>query len=158
MLEEQAIVTEVSSGEIWVETCRQSACQSCSSKSSCGHSLLSKISSGQTQRLLVKTDLSLKAGDQVILGLGEQAFIRGSALVYLLPLVALMLGAVIGEQLFGRDSAMSFVLAGFGLAAGFGFVRWYSWQHRQDAQYQPVVLRKIPHAGDIPLINQESTS
>lgn len=154
MLEEQAIVVEVSSGEVWVETCRQSACQSCSAKSSCGHSLLSKISSGKVQRLLVKTDQALQVGDQVVLGLGEGAFIRGSALVYLLPLLALMAGALAGEQLSGQNSLMSFGLAGIGLALGFGYVRWYSQQHKQDAQYQPVVLRKIAQAGDIPLINQ----
>ncbi len=154
MLEEQAIVVEVSSQEVWVETCRQTACQSCSAKSSCGHSLLSKISSGKTQRLQVKTDKELQVGDQVVLGLDEGAFIRGSALVYLLPLLALIIGALTGEALFGQDSLMSFILAGAGLLAGFAYVRWYSWQHRQDAQYQPVVLRKLPHTGDIPLINQ----
>ncbi|MDX1398095.1 MAG: SoxR reducing system RseC family protein [Oceanospirillum sp.] len=154
MLEEQAIVVEVSSDGVWVETCRQTACQACSAKSSCGHSLLSKISSGKTQRLQVKTDKSLQVGDQVVLGLGEGAFIRGSALVYLLPLLALMIGALAGDHFFGQDSAMSFVLAGLGLLAGFAYVRWYSWQHRQDSQYQPVVLRKLPFVGDIPLINQ----
>lgn len=154
MLEEQAIVVEVSAEEVWVETCRQTACQSCSAKSSCGHSLLSKISSGKTQRLQVKTDKELQVGDQVVLGLDEGAFIRGSALVYLLPLLALIIGALAGDALFGQDSLMSFVLAGAGLLAGFAYVRWYSWRHRQDAQYQPVVLRKLPHTGDIPLINQ----
>ncbi|MFG1489170.1 SoxR reducing system RseC family protein [Oceanospirillum sp. HFRX-1_2] len=154
MLEEQAIVVEVSSNEVWVETCRQTACQSCSAKSSCGHSLLSKISSGKTQRLQVNTDKELQVGDQVVLGLGEGAFLRGSALVYLFPLLALIVGALAGESLFGQDSLMSFILAGAGLLAGFGYVRWYSWRHRQDAQYQPVVLRKLPHTGDIPLINQ----
>lgn len=154
MLEEQAIVVEASAEEVWVETCRQTACQSCSAKSSCGHSLLSKISSGKTQRLQVKTDKELQVGDQVVLGLDEGAFIRGSALVYLLPLLALIIGALAGDALFGQDSLMSFVLAGAGLLAGFAYVRWYSWRHRQDAQYQPVVLRKLPHTGDIPLINQ----
>lgn len=154
MLEEQAIVVEVSAEEVWVETCRQTACQSCSAKSSCGHSLLSKISSGKTQRLQVKTDKELQVGDQVVLGLDEGAFIRGSALVYLLPLLALIIGALTGDALFGHDSLMSFVLAGAGLLACFAYVRWYSWRHRQDAQYQPVVLRKLPHTGDIPLINQ----
>jgi len=154
MLEEQAVVVEVAPGEVWVETCRQSACQSCSAKSSCGHSLLSKISSGKTQRLQVNTDKVLQVGDQVVLGLDEGAFLRGSALLYLLPLVALMIGALAGEAVFGQDSLMSFVLAAAGLLAGFGYVRWYSWRHRQDAQYQPVVLRKLSQTGDIPLMNQ----
>lgn len=155
MLEEQAIVVEVSSsGDVWVETCRQSACQSCSSKSSCGHSLLSKISRGDSLRLQVKTDKTLQIGDQVILGLEEAAFIRGSALVYLLPLLALIIGALTGDALFGQDSLMSFIFAGAGLVTGFAYVRWYSWHHRQDSQYQPVVLRKLPFNSDIPLINQ----
>ncbi|WP_417596626.1 SoxR reducing system RseC family protein [Oceanospirillum sp.] len=153
MLEEQAIVVDVSVGEVWVETCRQTACQSCSAKSSCGHSLLSKISSGKTQRLQVQTNQKFQVGDQVILGLGEGAFIRGSALVYLLPLLTLMAGALIGEQFFGQDSAMSFALSGAGLLFGFVYVRWYSLRHRQDSQYQPVVLRKQSSAGDIPLVN-----
>ncbi len=153
MLEEQAIVVDVSVEEVWVETCRQTACQSCSAKSSCGHSLLSKISGGKTQRLQVKTNQKLQVGDQVVLGLGEGAFIRGSALVYLLPLLALMAGALIGEYFFGQDSVMSFALSGIGLLSGFAYVRWYSLRHRQDSQYQPVVLRKQSSAGDIPLVN-----
>lgn len=155
MLEEQAIVVQVDSDTVWVETCRQSACQSCSAKSSCGHSLLSKISSGKTQRLQVQTDKTLRVGDQIVLGLSESAFMRGSALVYLLPLLAMITGALAGEHFFGQDSLLSLAFAGLGLLSGFGYVRWYSWRHRQDAQYQPVVLRKIPLTGDIPLLYQE---
>ncbi|OPX56068.1 positive regulator of sigma(E), RseC/MucC [Oceanospirillum multiglobuliferum] len=143
MLEEQALVVDKDSQGVWVETCRQSACQSCASKSSCGHSLLGKMSRGQTQRMLVKTHLDLEVGDQVMLGLSESAFLKGSALVYLLPLIAMIIMAIVGEQLFGADSWQSLALAASGLLIGFLFVRSYSKQHQLDPNYQPVVLRKL---------------
>lgn len=144
MLEEQALVVDKNAEGVWVETCRQSACQSCSSKGSCGHALLSKISRGQTQRMLVQTKLELEIGDQVVLGLSEQAFLKGSALVYLLPLVVMILMAVIGEQISGTDSWLSLIMAGLGLLAGFLWVRRYSKKHQFNPDYQPVVLRKLP--------------
>lgn len=153
MLEEQAVVVKVTQGSVWVETCRQSACQSCSSRSTCGHSLLSKMSSDKTRRLQVSTDQSFQVGDQVVLGLDEQAFLAGSALVYLLPLLTLIAGALAGEYLFGQDSAGGFLTAGLGLALGFAYVRFYSRRHRKDACYQPVVLQKVPAGGDIPLFD-----
>lgn len=151
MLEEQALVVEVMPGAVLVETCRQSACQSCSAKSSCGHSLLAKLSSGKRQQLTVATEMTLHPGDQVVLGLGEGAFLRGSALLYLVPLLVMLLAALVGEVIGGQDSALSFILAAAGLSAGFGGVRWYTRRHGQDAQYQPVVLRKLP-VGDIPVV------
>ncbi len=143
MLEEQGLVVDVDAQGVWVETCRQSACQSCSAKSHCGHSLLGKIAKGQTQRFLVRTELSLKPGDQVMLGLAEGAFLRGSALVYLVPLLSMMLLAIVGEQLAGPDSLYTLLLALLGLGGGFTYVRWYSQRNRQNPDYQPVVLRKL---------------
>ena len=156
MLEEQALVVAVDDDGVRVETCRQSACQSCSAKSHCGHSLLGKISKGQIQQFYVSTDLELKPGDQVVLGLGEQAFIKGSALVYLMPLLAMMLMAVIGEQLFGNNSLMSFFLAATGLLSGFLLVRWYSRKNQFNPEYQPVVLRKLPSADSYEVITRSS--
>lgn len=146
MLEEQALVVSVEAGGALVETCRQSACQSCSAKSHCGHSLLGKISKGQTQQFTVKTELVLQPGDKVMLGLGEGAFLRGSALVYLMPVIIMMIMAVLGEQLAGVNSGLSFVLAAVGLASGFAGVFWYSRKNRFNPEYQPVVLRKLPVA------------
>ncbi len=144
MLEEQGLVVDVDDQGIWVETCRQSACQSCSAKSSCGHSLLGKISKGKTQRFLVRTELTLQAGDQVVLGLGEGAFLRGSALLYLLPLLSMMFFTLVGEQLIGQESNLSLLMAVIGLGLGFAYVRWYSQKHRNNPDYQPVVLRQLP--------------
>ena len=153
MLEEQAVVVKVVPGLVLVETCRQSACQSCSAKNSCGHSLLSKISKGRAQQVSVQTYLPLAVGDQVMLGLDERAFLRGSALIYMLPLVTLMIAALVGEFLFGKDTLASLLLSAFGLLVGFVCVYRYSQRHSRDAQYQPVILRRFSPVRDISLSN-----
>ena len=97
MIEEKAIVIAVEGDEALVQTQRQSACQSCSVKSGCGTSVLSKAIGKRVSQIKVNNTLNVKIGDEVVLGINDNALVQGSLLVYALPLVLLLVFAVAGE-------------------------------------------------------------
>ena len=53
MIEENAVVIDVNEQQVLLETQRQSACQSCSVKSGCGTSTLSKVVGNRSSQFAV---------------------------------------------------------------------------------------------------------
>jgi sigma-E factor negative regulatory protein RseC len=101
-------------------TCeQQTSCNSCASKSSCATGQVTKaIGNKQHQWHLVTTEF-VKAGDVVEIGLPEKALLSAAAVVYLVPLFALLFGALLGNELalayFNGQEWVS-IVTGFGAA------------------------------------------
>ena len=143
MIEEQGRVVAVEAGAVWVETLRRSTCSSCSANAGCGQGLMEKLGVGR-QRGLVRAlcDLQLQVGDAVVIGVREELLVRGSLLVYLLPLLCLFAAAVLAQQ-WGLTEPLV-ILAGFaGLAMGWLLVRWRSRRTAHVPALQPVVVRVL---------------
>lgn len=138
MIEEEAYVAEVGEGRVWVEKTRQSACSSCAE--SCPSALAGGLFGGKPVRLQVSSDLPLRPGDKVLIGIAEDTLAKGAFWIYLLPLLCLFAGALLGKSITGSDSASALAgLAGLGLSyAGLKAFRLFD-----RAGYDPVVLRKI---------------
>ena len=120
MIEEPAVVVEAGDGYAWVETQRRSACGACSASDGCGTAALAKAWGERRARVRAISALPLQPGDAVIVGLAEGALLRGSLLVYLLPLVLLLAGALLGQAAFAGAGEELVVLAGaVGLGLGF---------------------------------------
>lgn len=154
MLEETARVVRVEGGEVWVETQRRSTCSNCTVEKGCGTATLAKVLGQRRTLVRVLSDLPLVVGDQVVIGIREQALVRGSLAVYAVPLLLLLAGAIIGELgagqgLWASAEAASLLLGVAGLVAGLLWLRYFSRRIHHDAYYQPVVLRR---AAD-PIIN-----
>ena len=147
MVEEKAVVVAVEEDAVWVETQRKAACDSCAVNKGCGTAVLSKVLGNKHSRLRALTrDLSLRVGDEVVIGLQEHALLRGSMTVYGVPLMLMMLGALLadyaGRQWFGHSSDLmdiTFGIAGF--LAGLAWLRGYSTRIAHDPRYQAVVMR-----------------
>lgn len=144
MIEETGRVAAVEPGFAWVETRRQSSCGSCSARSGCGTSVLSRVLGQRTVRVRALDRIGAAVGDEVILGLDDGALLRGSFAVYMVPLLALIAGALIAETVapqwgFGDGLVMLGGVAG--LAAGFLWLRLFSRRAGADARYQAVILR-----------------
>jgi sigma-E factor negative regulatory protein RseC len=87
-------------------------------------------------------------GDEVVIGIEEQALIRGSFALYIMPLLSLfvfgLLGSVLAEQMaMTHPDEFSAVFGLLGLLVGFMGVKWYSHSIRADARFQPVLLRRV---------------
>lgn len=138
----------------WVETQRRSTCSGCSLKQGCGGGVLSQVLGRRRSVVWAKNRASATVGDRVVLSLAQQALLRGSVAVYLVPLITLFIGAVLGEQLFGSGQASgegAALLGGVvGLAGGFFWLRHFGKAAARDERYQPVIVRTLSTVGKHP--------
>lgn len=143
MIEECAVVAETGQGYAWLEIQRRSACGGCRASGGCGTATLAKIWNGTPMRVRALSDLPLRPGDEVIVGMADGVLLRGALLAYLLPLALLFAGAILGQAAFASAGEELVVLSGaLGLGLGFLAVRVLSRRFRNDTRYQPVVLRR----------------
>ncbi|MEA3243134.1 MAG: SoxR reducing system RseC family protein [Pseudomonadota bacterium] len=154
MLEEIAQVVRINGNEVWVETQRRSSCSSCSAEKGCGTATLSKVLGNRRNVVRVLSAMPLRVGDQVVIGIREQALVRGSLAVYAVPILLLLLGGLIGElgaeQFIWENAEFASVTLGIsGLIAGLVWLKRFTRRIRNDPNFQPVVLRRQASAGMI---------
>lgn len=150
MIREQGIVLETRGEIAWVETQRKSACGACQASKGCGTSVLSRLLGQKRTRVQALNEVGAMAGEQVVLGIEEQALVRGSLLVYMLPLLALFAGALLFEWLAGiyapglgfNAEAASIAGGMLGLAAGFAWLKSFGRRIRYDGRYRPVIVER----------------
>lgn len=100
MVEEQGRVVEVWGSTARVQTLSGSACQSCRVRGGCGQRMMAEMAGNRKLHINLDNSIAAQAGDQVTLGIAEQALLRASVVVYLVPLIGLLAGALVGDQLF----------------------------------------------------------
>ncbi|MBL1276218.1 MAG: SoxR reducing system RseC family protein [Ectothiorhodospiraceae bacterium] len=150
MIEEHALVVALNAEGVWVETQRRSVCGSCAVNKGCGTATLAKVLGNKRSqvRALNPKSTSVTVGDEVIIGINEQALVRGSLAVYIVPLLALfvfgVLGQMLGTQLLIEShEGMTIVFSLIGLALGFAWVSRFTRRIGGDRRYQPVLLRRV---------------
>lgn len=151
MIEERARVVQADDAGIWVETQRQSACGQCSANKGCGTAVIGKVVGNKRNRVRVldADGAGIRIGDEVVIGIQEQALVRGSLAIYLVPLLSLFFFGLLGQALapqFGVANAdvLSIAFGAVGLGAGFVWVKFFTRSVMRDPRYQPVLLRRVP--------------
>ncbi|TQV84048.1 SoxR reducing system RseC family protein [Exilibacterium tricleocarpae] len=142
MITETGRVVAVEKDSLWVETVKRSTCSSCAAEPGCGQSLLARWGGNASYlRVLLqgRDAAGYRPGDQVRIGIAEDVVVKGSLLVYLLPLVALVLGSWLGQWAFGTEVA-AIGGAVFGLGLGAVLVRWHAHHNRNNERLQPVLV------------------
>lgn len=150
MITERGRVVAVEVDSLWVETVRQSTCGSCIAQKGCGHGLLNSIGSGRRSHVRALLG-ELNPGDfavddEVEISIPEQVLLTGALLVYLLPLLCLLAGAVLAGSR-GEGAAVAGALVGF--VGGLGLVRWHAHISRNNPSMQP---RVVPRAARPPVV------
>lgn len=150
MIEEHARVIALDEQGVWVETQRRSACGQCSVNNSCGTALLAKVLGVKRNKVcaLNPEATNVSIGDEVIIGVSEHALTRGSLAVYTVPLLALFVFSLLGENLaqqlsISNEDAITIAFGMLGLLAGFLWVKRFSRVVSNDPNYQPVLLRRL---------------
>jgi len=150
MIEEQARVVALEDDDVWVETQRRSACGQCAANKGCGTATLAKVLGNKRSqvRTLNPKSTPVSVGDEVIIGINEQALVRGSLAVYTVPLLSLFvfgfLGQVLSAQLLMTNhDILPIVLGLSGLMLGFFWVRRFTREIAGNVNYQPVLLRRV---------------
>ncbi|MCW8931049.1 MAG: SoxR reducing system RseC family protein [Gammaproteobacteria bacterium] len=176
MVEEQATVIRTKDQYVWVQTERQSSCGHCSVKSGCGTQVLSKVLGNKLSQVRCLNPLinskgsiskeyafKLQSGDRVVIGLEETALIRGSMLIYFLPLVSMIVlggfSVFIGKIFWPQGiDVLSIIFSFTGLILGLRFTQTLLHKNKQknsklDVQqaFEPVVLKKISHYDTTPI-------
>lgn len=147
MIEELAQVVRVEGEFAWVETRRASTCGGCAANAGCGTAALGRVLGKRRIQVKTRNVSGISAGDRVVIGVRERALVRGSLVVYAVPLVGLLGGAAVGQDLAGRllVSNVDFVSIGaglLGLVAGLAWVWRFTRRIADDTDYQPVILRR----------------
>jgi sigma-E factor negative regulatory protein RseC len=144
MLEAEGVIVKIGQEGVFVETSRASACGSCSSKSGCGTSTLSQILGSKPTTFKVLDPIGAALGERVVIGMEEAALLKSSLLAYLVPLVFLMAGAILGGWLAPANLKDAYALGGVvvGLVLGFVVLKWINASAGTQRQFQPVILRR----------------
>lgn len=103
MIEELAVVVKVEGHQVWVERRAARACGGCQQNASCSTTLLGGLIGKKA--VAVESKIELDPGDEVLVAIKESVLLRASLCLYLLPLMALLAGAGIADQLLTGNSA-----------------------------------------------------
>jgi len=147
MIEEQAQVVETRGDRLVLQAQTKSACGSCAASKGCGTSVLSKVIGRKFTRFHADNSIDAKVGDTVVVGISEDALIKGSLMMYIVPIIGMLICALAAEYYLDalvehRD--LSIAVSGiFGLVAGAYLAKWYFQRQSSLQRFTPVVLRKI---------------
>ena len=143
MSEELATVVAVEGAFAWVECERRSACSGCHQQSNCGTGTVAKACPLKSQRLRVALPAEVLVGQQIRLGIPQASILRGAALVYVLPLFCLLLGALLGQlwlaPLLSAGEGVTILSCLLGGTIGFLLVRYFS-ARLEQGEYGPRML------------------
>lgn len=137
MLQTHARVLRYEAGQAELQCERRVACQGCRLRAQCGVGQLTHAAG--TVRLQLPVTQPLKPGQTVRLGLATEPALKQAARFYLIPLLAFLGGAAIGQGIAPGDGVA--VLGAFGGAAlAFGGLRWLNSRQASATTLQPVIL------------------
>ena len=143
MITETGRVVAVEADSLWIETIRRSTCNSCSAQKACGHGLMNKLDSGRQHHVRALLDGQaaddFNLDDEVEISIPEQVLVVGALVVYMLPLLLMLAGAIITAQFLAGDVA-AFAGSVVGLSVGLAIVRYHSYCTRNQRQFQPLVV------------------
>ncbi len=121
MLKEQATVTRVVDRQVELEISRQSTCDHCDLSQGCGTGAIGRLLGHRNKPVVIKSDVNLKAGDQVVLGLSDSGVLGASLLIYGLPLATMVVTSILSHWVTDGSELMTVVAAGAGFLSGFLF-------------------------------------
>jgi sigma-E factor negative regulatory protein RseC len=143
MLETRAVIVQIEGRYAIVQASQVNGCEQCNGKG-CGAGKLSRLLCGEPRRFQVDNPINAGVGDEVVISVAEGAILRGIGLVYLLPLLLLVIGAMLGSAMVGQSPGQhdGYATAGAlsGLVAGFIVAKWIS-SVRAGNQFQPYIAR-----------------
>lgn len=146
MIEETGVVIAARGELAEVECRRQSACGGCAAHGACGTSLLDRYLGRRQLLLTVHNPVGAGPGDQVVVGVPEEALLTASFAAYLVPLLAMIGGALAGgtiaETWLAAAAGLQILGGVGGFAAGLFWLARFSRARGEDPRYRAVILRR----------------
>jgi len=138
MIEEIGVVTKTEGVTARVAVQKKGTCEGCAVKGVCE-------TQGEGSEIEAFNPVNAKVGQTVKLSIKPQAYLRGTMLVYGIPLVVFITGAIIGknigeEYLKGTSSDLVAAIAGFSaLIISFIGIKIWSKNVETKTEYKPVI-------------------
>ncbi len=147
MIEQTAVVIEVSEDLARVRVQRQSTCGGCQAKTACGTNAFAKVLGNKFSEVSVLNSIKAEPGDVVRIGLRESVMLKSALLVYVFPLMSLLFGALALHAiniLLNLNMGQLPIIAGglMGLIVAFVLIKKIMSRRLHDERYQPVILGK----------------
>ncbi len=159
MIFETGTVVSKNQDSLMVETIQQTTCDSCSAQRGCGHTALAKLTGTKNEIRVLPGDFcvdSLRLGQIVTIGVPEHIVVKGSLLVYLVPVIGAITGAwMLGDQ--GKtleQDLLSILGALIGLVGGGIIVNLRGQKTQADVQSNPILCGVENAHGELEKIEQ----
>ena len=143
MLETRAMVIGLDGNEALVESLQGGGCGNCDSENGCGSGKLSTLFCKEPRRFRVRNDANAHIGAVIQVALADGLLIRSALIVYMLPLLLLLGGAMIGAGLIndGQNQDIYSAIGGLtGLVTGFVIAKSISMRRNTNSVAMPVIL------------------
>jgi sigma-E factor negative regulatory protein RseC len=140
MISEQGIVEEIRKNTAIIKIEKSASCKHCADKDSC---------SVADRNMLIEVNniLNAKEGDRVEVSVPEGTFVKLSLMVYIFPVAALMIGAILGNflsmQLKTDPSATAAITGALFLAASFLGLKILDKNKNTGEKYSPRMTRIV---------------
>ena len=145
MIKEEGVIEKTFEEKAQVRVKKSSACASCGSKDSC------HVMGDKDMLIEVANRLHAREGDYVELSVPAKSLMKLSLLVYLLPVVALIIGAYFGglwADFFHISSTLASILGGcIVMGTTFFGLKWFDRTLENRVQYHPRITRILINAG-----------
>jgi sigma-E factor negative regulatory protein RseC len=149
MSAERGIVEKAEAGWAWVKTTRSSACSSCGSRHHC-------LTQGGDQMMVkAQNTAQAKKGDEVELYLSTKTKLKGTAIVYLVPVFGIFAGAFSANPLsaaIGMNPSLGMaVFTLTGLVLSVFLMRYLANRMDSKQTLTPLVKRVVMSARSTPI-------
>jgi len=137
----EGIVIKVDFSTAWVKCTKSAACESCKAKGFCD----TMGGSDDDVEVEAINAAGAKVDDRVTISFEKSSLLKVSFLVYMVPVLFLILGVVIGDKIapiFNYDRSIFSIIVGFlFLFAAFFFVKAKGKELSKKDAYKPKIIR-----------------
>jgi sigma-E factor negative regulatory protein RseC len=141
MITEEGIIENVYKDRAVVLLKRSAACAHCESHGTC------EVADEKNMHVVLANDLHARAGDHVEIGLPSHSLLKLSLVVYFLPVVALVVGACLGNawgpSFQSTPTSGAIVGGGIGLLGTYFLMKWVNRGAGKRMEYRPRMTRII---------------
>jgi sigma-E factor negative regulatory protein RseC len=144
MIEEIATVVSQDARYVWLTIERSAGCGACQQQSTCMPHAATQVLSKKA--LPIATALPLNTGDQVLIAIEERALVMASLIVYILPLLALFIGAGMASGIVDtRSEDADLWIAGSAVVSFVASLKLINMAQQQLILkwMRPVIIRKL---------------
>lgn len=122
MTETEALVVALHGNDALVRVESQGGCGRCHEPGGCGGQSLSQMFCAKPREYALPNTVMAQVGERVVLGVPEGVLNRTAMLAYVVPVLAVLLGALVGRSWGGSDGA-AVIGAALGLGSGWLLLR-----------------------------------